>query len=368
MQTRVRTISSEPRSARGALSIALDPRAQRGRGATGLVAGAAIVCAVLVAALWIATRGQEPESGAHAAVATAHAESAPAQLSGPLEHDTSARANGLPDAPIPLAARGSIRGELVVRTGVTFPAAWTLVLEPSAVVSGRERGSARRIEFTHGEREFRVDDLPLAGYRVRPEAAGVNGLGQDVLLVPSSANVFVTLALARAGLLDGLVREASGAPAEGVTVTLENTLGGERTKARTDANGMYVLTDVVDGEYRVWIGTPESPLAPAIDISFRAPSLRVPERKLPALGGLDLVVFDEGDGYPRAGGARVWGATSAGGAFDVVADAAGAVSLRHLLPGTWRVEASLGTRASGSVEFEILAERTTESQLKLRPE
>lgn len=359
------------------MSIAPDPRARtaaparalrrRGRGATGLLAGAAIVCALLVAALWLATRGEHGEAAAHSSEPAPHPD-AGAQLSGALERDADPRTSGAHEAPIPLAARGSIRGELVVRAGVAFPDTWTLVIEPSDAVAGRERAATKRVEFTHGEREFRVDDLPLAGYRVRPVAAGLNGLGHDVLLVPSSANVFVTLAFARAGMIDGLVREASGAPAEDVPVTLEAVLGGDTETVRTDANGMYRLLGVVDGEYRVWVGTPSSPLAPAKELSFRAPSLRVPETKLPALGALELVVIDEGDGYPRAAGARVWGASSTGGAFDVTADAAGAVSLRHLLPGTWRVEASLGTRASGSVEFEVAAEQATQSQLKLRPQ
>lgn len=325
------------------------------------------MCAVLVAALWLATRGHDAAPAGHAATDSTRSAHTARELEGPLELDTTTRTGAQHTEPIPLAARGSIRGEIVPRPGVEFPAEWTLVLEPSAVVTGRERGVTRRIEFTHGEREFRVDDLPLAGYRVRPVAAGLNGLGHDVLLVPSSANVFVTLALARAGMLDGLVREASGAPAEDVTVTLEDVVSGTRQTLRTDADGMYRTLGVVDGEYRVWIGSPEAPLAPAIEISFRAPSLRVPERKLPALGGLDLTIVDEGDGYPRAAGARVWGALSVGGAFDVLSDETGRVQLRHLLPGPWRVEASLDSRASGSVELEVAPERVTAAQLKLRP-
>ena len=142
--------------------------------------------------------------------------------------------------------RGRVHGELVAGRGTTHPERWSLVLEGSPMLQGRERASYQRLEFEHGERAFDVPDLPLAGYRVRVEAEGLNGPPVDVLLVASSPAAFVTLTVTPSGFLDGQVRLADGAPAEGLRVTLESAATRARRAIDCDVNGrqgMWTCTE-----------------------------------------------------------------------------------------------------------------------------
>lgn len=346
---RVGAIRSEPRRARRALST-------RGRAASSVIASALVLCAVVVAAVLLVLRGGAPATEAKPGQGPSGPRSAvhDPDLERPAAEGT--RAKEAPAAldlssPAAFAGQGSLRGEIVAGSGTVFPERWTLVVEPSPVLRGRERAATRRVEHEHGERSFALTDLPLAGYRVRAEALGLNGTPADVLLVATSPAAFVTLAFAPAGFLDGQVRHADGAPADGLAVTLEHVMTRARVSTETDVNGAWVLRDVVDGEYRLYLGPPAAPLVPPRELVFRAPSLRVPEARLPVVGTLDLVVLDLTQApVPDT---VVTGATSAGGAFEARTDASGRARVRFLVPGTWHLEARAGERTSGSITVEV---------------
>lgn len=324
---------------------------------------AVLLCLAIVAAIVLATRGGETPSDGPRAGAPEHGERGaravehdPVLERDPTPASTAERAGegGRPQpAALDFSGRGAVRGELVPAPGVALPERWTLVLEPSPFLQGRERAASRRVEFEHGERSFEVLDLPLAGYRVRAEATALNGAGVDVLLVASSPAAFVTLPLSKAGLVDGMVKSNDGRPVQGFPVTLEDRAKRARTTVETDVNGAYLLRDVVDGEYALHFGSPEAPLATR-ELVFRAPSLRVPEEVLPALGAMSFSVIEQ-DGVPAAN-ASIAGSTSSGGAFELVADHEGRARARFLRPGTWRVEARSGPQSTGVVTIEVPAD------------
>ncbi|MBI5363141.1 MAG: carboxypeptidase regulatory-like domain-containing protein [Planctomycetes bacterium] len=321
-----------------------------------MIAGALIACAVVVAALLLVLRGGAPVPDATQARGAGGPRSAVHDPDLERPSVEGPRAETPPpkldlSSPAAFAGRGSLRGEIVAGPGTVFPERWTLVVEPSPMLRGKERAATRRVELEHGERTFALTDLPLAGYRVRAEALGLNGTPADVLLVATSPAAFVTLAFAPAGFLDGQVRHSDGAPAEGLAVTLENVVTRARVATETDVNGAWVLRDVVDGAYRLYLGPPAAPLVPPREVLFRAPSLRVPEERLPVVGALDLVVLDLTQApVPDT---VVTGATSAGGAFEARTDASGRAKVRFLVPGTWHLEARAGEHSSGSVTVEV---------------
>lgn len=351
-------IQAERRGAPRALSTNGCP-ARRGAARAALLVGALVACAVVVAAVWLVLRDgtrvePAPPRTALAGGERTRAEGAP--LEPALERDapvakapTSEGSKTLP--PRAFDGRGRVHGELVAGRGTTHPERWSLVLEGSPMLQGRERASYQRLEFEHGERAFDVPDLPLAGYRVRVEAEGLNGPPVDVLLVASSPAAFVTLTVTPSGFLDGQVRLADGAPAEGLRVTLESAATRARRAIDCDVNGAFVLRDVVDGEYRLYYGPPDAPLLPARDLVFRAPSLRMPEVQLPQVSGLRVTVLD--DYQTKVPGAVVTGTSDNGGAFEAQADSAGLAHSRFLLPGTWRIEVRRGMETSGRVTVEV---------------
>jgi hypothetical protein len=356
-------------------------RGAAGRASAGALAGTLALLALLVAGAWLALREPAPDArGARGAGAPAPprpgdgAAAAAPDLERPAEtRPGGAAATAVPPDPArAFDGKGVLRGEVIGARGTAVPERWTLIVEPSRMLAGRDRATTRRIEFERGERTFELTDLPLAGYSVRATAAGSNSQALDVLLVASSPAVFVTLAFAPAGFVEGRAQRADGTAAEGLAVTLERAGTGERLRAVCDVNGAWIVRDVPDGEYRVLYGTPEAPLVPPREIAFRAPSLRVTEVVLPPVGTLLLRVRDDVDALVP--GAVVTGTSSAGGAFTATTDANGEARERYLVPGTWRIEARVEAasgvaeleRSSGRVTFELQAGPEQECLLRIR--
>jgi len=258
---------------------------------------------------------------------------------------------------------GRVRGELTAGEGIVFPQAWTLVLEPHPFLVGRERAVTKRVDHAGGEREFDSGAVPLGGYRVRAEAAGLNSTEQAVLLERGSSDVFVTLALRPAGLIDGRVLAADGSPAEGLAVTLEPADTQVRRHASVAANGMFVFREVTDGAYRLWLGPPESPLFPPADIVFQAPSMRLSDRTLPPTGAIDVVTVDARR-QPVAG-AEITGSGSPRGALRATSDFSGRALVRWLPPGTYQLEAVTADGRSARGTVEVTAGETSALELRL---
>jgi hypothetical protein len=304
------------------------------RGATraALLAGLALAGALLVAWSW---RGRAAPQAAVEAPAEARA--ARPVLVEPRDHPQ-ARVERVASGTAPererFDGRGRLRGELVLGARVEQPREWTLVLEPHPWNLGRDRARAMRVEHAAGEREFVVEDLPLAAWQVRVEARGLNSTRADVLLVRGSPDAHVVLRLDPPGLVDGELVDADGQPAEGVLVVLE--AHGERRETRSDQRGMWRFDEVVDGTHRLWTGPPEAPLLQPVELDFAAPSLRAPRRQLPVCGALELEVLEPG-GAPVVD-AQVSGFGDPQGSLRGRTDATGRLAERWLWPGGWRLQ------------------------------
>lgn len=260
---------------------------------------------------------------------------------------------------------GRVRGEIHAGEGVTFPKTWALVFEPHPYLEGSEFAEKRRVEFQNGETSFDVQNLSRGGYRVRAEAAGLNGGEESVLLVQGSSDVYVTLEFRRAGFVDGRVFDANDAPAEGLEVVLESRSTRVRQTTRVDASGMYVFHDVLDGGYTIFFGSPSSPTLPAAEIVFQAPSLRFRDQKLGPTGTLVVSVQDE-RGVP-VGEADITGFGNPRGSIDAHAGFDGTLRLRWLVPGQYKLEAKLGDGRRGKVTVDVPAGPETLVALLVKP-
>jgi hypothetical protein len=268
------------------------------RGGTALGIAVAVALGLLVLALAWALAGRRWRADAGEPLIPAGRASAAAErepgLDAPARGREASGPNAAPAAadPARFRGRGRIRGELLAE-GVELPRRWTLVLEPHPWLVGGERAASRRVALPDGARTFDVSDLPLGGYRVRAEAEGLNSSEEAALLVRGSADVFVSLVLRPAGLIDGFVLDSGGMPAQGLEVVLEHLATRARRAETVDGAGQYVFRDVVDGEYRLLFGATERPFEQSGDIRFRAPTLRWREVRLPPTGALRLTVRDE---------------------------------------------------------------------------
>ncbi|MCB9916475.1 MAG: carboxypeptidase regulatory-like domain-containing protein [Planctomycetes bacterium] len=261
--------------------------------------------------------------------------------------------------------QGSIRGLVQAAPGVTLPESFAVVVGPSRSVRGREHAASRRLQLDGGQREFELADLPLGGYDVWVEADGLRAPRRAVLLTSGSASPYVILQLGRMGFIDGVVRRADGAPAEGVLVALIPSLGEVRREERTRPDGMYRFDDVEDGEYSLAVGPAEAPLVPPRDLYFRAPSMRFPDVELPPTASLLLFAQDyQGRLMPDV---VITGFGDAGGSLSVTTGSDGRARAEDLPPGRWRLQARdpQGT-LKARMTFDVTLEEGLECWLVLR--
>ena len=232
--------------------------------------------------------------------------------------------------------RGRLRGELTLSPRLTMPAQWSLILEPHPWLAGRDRARRVQVDYSADQREFVVEDLPLAAYLVRAQAAGCNSTRADVVLVRTSPDSHVVLRLDPPGLIDGEVIDTDHAAAEGVLVVLESS-DKLRRETRTNPAGYWRFDEVIDGSYTVWFGRPETPLLQPFAVDFAAPTLRFPKKQLPVAGSLTVQVVDDAQA-PQAEVA-VTGFGEPQGSFRGTTDVEGYVREPWLWPGFYRLEA-----------------------------
>ena len=304
-----------------------------------------------------------------ATVATLPADPAPSSSSATRD-ETSGNAR-IPETARPaprvqtaVGSGGVIRGEVLAGPGVTVPQRWTLHVGPHPWLAGHEHAADRKIEFEHGETTFELRDLPLGGYLVEAIAEELNCLPGNVMLVRGSEDQFVTIQLSATGSIDGGVLDSAGRPASDLAVTLESAATGERRTETTDAAGNFLFRSVRDGEYRILFGRPDSPLLPPQLLAFQAPSMRFPTRTLPPTGTLEIAAFDVRQ-RPIAG-ARISGSAAKGGAIDTETDATGAVRIRYLAPGEYRIDARTAEGLRGSSVVALADGREAAVRILLR--
>ena len=262
--------------------------------------------------------------------------------------------------------QGELRGHVELDGGGPFPTRWTLVLSPSATLVGRERATEREIEFTAGEQDFHVRDLPLAGYDVSARAAGLQGVAYPVLLDRATPNPFINLRLSPAGFVTGRILDHDGLPAEGVPITLLELPDNRVRPAETDAAGIYRIEPVVDGAYELLIGHASSPiLSERRSLRVSAPGLSVPDMELPPLAELEILVQDTNgtalvDAVVRGSGNR-------GGLIEGRTDVFGLLKARYLPGGRYRVHAEYEGYADRRISIELLPGDTEKVTLSMIP-
>jgi hypothetical protein len=235
---------------------------------------------------------------------------------------------------------GRIEGRLALPEGVAAPARWTLVLEPSRALIGGDSARGRRVEFSAGELEFSLADVPLGGYEIYAEAPRMSGRHEHFFLArPDSTQLYQDLVLRPAAFVEGRVTDVHGSPVEGLPIHLTALGAGTTYSAICDAGGHYLFDAVADGEYRLEVGHRDAPLAPARELSVLPPSLHMPDLSVPELFDLDVLVLDR-EGRPLEGAlVRGWG--SAGGRVEVASDVNGRARARYLPAGRVTLDASV---------------------------
>lgn len=260
--------------------------------------------------------------------------------------------------------KGTIRGSVALPPGMSMPREWELELAPHPYLQGSERAIHKRVRFEAGEREFRVDDLPFGGYRVRALAKDMNSFACDVLLVRGSPDQHVQPQLLPAGWLDGRLLDAQARPAEGVEVRLVDPQTRQERRTLSDAAGAWEFQALLDGDYELYFfGAGHALLGPE-SIAFRAPRMHYPDRTMPACGEFLVRVIDA-LGRPAVG-AQLSAYGRPTGRLDAITDERGECRLRWLAVGSWRISVRDEVEGlSARSEIELGAGESPEILLRL---
>jgi hypothetical protein len=330
----VRQRSEQPRSAGRFLSIdggahrcALRPSAAAvGAVRVGLTAGLALVAVVAALLLWVALR--EPAEGERSSRPALAAPPGSTEAAGPPDPAPGATSRR------PVADRGEIAGVVNVPPGVAFPERWELRLSPARFKE--PRGTLEKaLVFEAGEREFALGEIPFGAYEVQPFAEGMNSFAQPIELSAESPWTYVIALLTPGGTLSGRLLHADGTGIDRIAIRLESRTTGAELRTRTDLSGEFRFESLLDGEYELFYGEPENPVLEPRSISFRAPSMTLPDDYVEGIGQVTLEVVDEA-GNPIAG-AQLSGSGSRGGVIDVTSDENGMAWVSGLPSGKYRV-------------------------------
>lgn len=274
-----------------------------------------------------------------------------------------------PAGPVPAGKLGSLRGHLTIAGDEPMPREWRLVLRPSTLLPRREHAVGRTLALTGGTADFELRDLPLGGYDVFGEAEGFNGQILGVLLEPGNEHPYVNLRLVPAGMLEGRIFDAQGAPAEGIAVTLFPVDGGPEREAASDANGLYRFEKLIDGAYELMLGKATAPLVTERHaVRFVAPHLTFPDLTLPRLGEIQVRVVDSFE-IPLQG-VVVRGSGTNGGIIEGVTDFDGRLNTKHLPAGHYRIRLqhpAFEEKYVKRIAVDVVAGQVTKAPVRLGP-
>jgi hypothetical protein len=255
----------------------------------------------------------------------------PAVRDAPTREEVASKASVPEATPASETLQWTVRPEL--RDGGAVAARWSLDVEWTD-----EHGKRRELRAIACEGpEHTQSGVSAVAYRVRAYTETLGSRWARAVAARAGAAP-VKLVLEPASRVEGEVVDSAGTSAAGVEVHLISIQTRQATTATSDANGAFVLTGVVDGEYHVRAGQLDNPLVRPPDLAVKGGRMRIDRIVLPQLFELALRVVDPYG--QRLMGASVNGFSQEGGAFALETDGDGAARATQLPAGRYRVFAS----------------------------
>ena len=253
----------------------------------------------------------------------------------------------------------TISGMIEVDPGVEFPAQWRLVIQPSQLALGRDRATERVLEFEGNERTFEEFDLPMGGYRVHVEAAGMSCRGQEVMLfklkglenLPGKNHAHLLLKLIPAGVAEGVVRDSDGVGVGNLPVFIENQRDRGRQSTQTDGSGYWRIDEVIEDPYILSLGNIDRPLIEAQAFGMVSPRYTHPDLTIPRTRTITVRVVDE-KGAPVAA-AHLRGYGRPAGVIEVSTEVDGTAQIPFLPDGEYTLRGEARGGLQGVTVFHV---------------
>ncbi len=202
------------------------------------------------------------------------------------------------------------------------------------VRSARENGPLVQIEVERtGSYEVHVVGTDRRGEFVEGRETVVAQRGQD-----DPATPFVLRVSRR---IFGIIVDADQNPMESVPVSVLAHFGSDRphrATTSTDAAGQFVLWSPAEKAARLFIGDPELPWIPPIEIGAGGRQLALDPIRLDLHEATFVVQRADGTPVPMA---EIIGTGLDGGRFEARTDGSGRARVQHMPRGRWRVNAAL---------------------------
>jgi hypothetical protein len=246
------------------------------------------------------------------------------------------------------------RGRLRVRlAGDASGERWFVSLAPWRLHLQAPPGSVRQEPAPEGAGEL-VLELPLGSYAVRALERSRSSHVVRAELSQAAPEATLELALVSLAEVLGTVLTSAGEPASELQVFAEDAAGQLLATSLTDTLGRFQLSELPAGPCRIGVGSPAGAILPRLEVDARAPRLVVAEPiALPPLAELAIEVVDP-SGTPVSL-APIHGWRDGGGHFALSADGSGGATVRHLLPGLWRVYSESPGMGRGNRHVELAA-------------
>jgi hypothetical protein len=252
-----------------------------------------------------------------------------------------------------------ISGMIEVDPGVEFPAQWRLVIQPSQLALGRDRATERIVEFEGTERTFEEFDLPMGGYRVHVEAAGMSCRGQEVMLfklkglenLPGKNHAHLLLKLIPAGVAEGVVRDSDGVGVGNLPVFIENQRDRGRQSTKTDGSGYWRIDEVIEDPYILSLGNVDRPLIEPRAFGMVSPRYTHPDLTIPRTRTITVRVVDA-QGAPVAA-ARLRGYGRPAGVIEASSEVDGTARIPFLPDGEYTLRGEARGELQGVTVFHV---------------
>lgn len=252
-----------------------------------------------------------------------------------------------------------ISGMIEVDPGVEFPAQWRLVIQPSQLALGRDRATERIVEFEGTERTFEEFDLPMGGYRVHVEAAGMSCRGQEVMLfklkglenLPGKNHAHLLLKLIPAGVAEGVVRDSDGVGVGNLPVFIENQRDRGRQSTQTDGSGYWRIDEVIEDPYILSLGNVDRPLIEPQAFGMVSPRYTHPDLTIPRTRTITVRVVDA-QGAPVAA-ARLRGYGRPAGVIEASSEVDGTARIPFLPDGEYTLRGEARGELQGVTVFHV---------------
>ncbi len=267
--------------------------------------------------------------------------------------------------------KASVTVLLSVPKWMGFPATTRLELQPRA----DNQAAPLILWATPEKRSVRFDDVPFGPWTLRAEPLDCQVVEIPFSLSEANPAPRQVVPVQAARRIHGRVRDSAGEAVAGITVSASPVIAVagftvSRASGTTDAEGMFEIPGLPEGEFRVHAGTHQNPVGEAVHCVVVGPEGWA-DLIVPRMSSAQVTLLDATSEKPlaalRVQALRASGADEPGFSSVVDSDELGVAQFLHLPPGEYHFTAWGRGYKRLARRWMVGADRPATLELKLSP-